>query len=368
VSLSADGLVVSWGVTPRGLVPQRRLVALRRPVPPPPVLPQHHVPGGGTAVLAPASTSASSLPQSALADATPAQLRAARDALGKAAAAAGASFALGVTDAPYGDTGGGSGGGGFARTSLVGVPGGAADCVGLLSRQAPGSCLALHPTEGDGCFYVGTADGGLARCSGAYGDRPLAALPCAHGGGAPVYRVAPSPFLPDALLTAGGDGCVRLWHGGSLGGSAAAAAVTAVDGGVCASQQSHACLTFTPPAVPGSPGHEAGGVVDVAWCPTASTVFASVTRGGGLQVRERRWGVWRWPADRRGTARRTRSPNPQLKPLLCFSSTLAAAAVARTTSAAAAGDHAHRGHAPVGRRAGGGGEEDTTAARNELRR
>lgn len=105
---------------------------------------------------------------------------------------------------------------------------------------------------------MGTEDGLLARCSTSYSEQYLDVTP-AHAG--PVNRVRLSPFLPDALLTASSDGSAKLFNVGAGGAafSKGAAIAYALEGA-------------------------ADAVADVAWSPSVSTRFATVTRDGHLTV------------------------------------------------------------------------------------
>jgi len=105
---------------------------------------------------------------------------------------------------------------------------------------------------------VGTEDGLLARCSTSYSEQYLD-VTAAHAG--PVNRVRLSPFLPDALLTASSDGSAKLFNVGAGGAAFAKGAAIAY-----------------------ALEDAADAVADVAWSPSVSTRFATVTRDGHLTV------------------------------------------------------------------------------------
>jgi hypothetical protein len=171
-----------------------------------------------------------------------------------------------------GGSGGGSGGSGGS-----GGGGGGGGNGGLLARSAPGLSLEFvfdpPPPAGDGSpppqprdgaptpfYWVGTEEGTLARCSTLYSEQYMDTV-AAHSG--PINRVRLSPFSHAAILTASSDWSVKLWNAAQLGGAG---------GG------SPPCLTFSTDGTRDS-------VADVAWSPTISTRFASVTRDGHVQVR-----------------------------------------------------------------------------------
>jgi WD40 repeat protein len=148
---------------------------------------------------------------------------------------------------------------------------------GLLARSAPGLSLefvfeppppvgegVLPPLPRDGhptpFYWVGTEEGTLARCSTLYSEQYMDTV-AAHIG--PINKVRLSPFSHAAILTASADWSVKLWNANALSGAGAGAAPP--------------CLCFNT--------DDSRDVADVAWSPTISTRFASVTRDGHVQVR-----------------------------------------------------------------------------------
>jgi hypothetical protein len=171
---------------------------------------------------------------------------------------------------------GGGGGGGTAAGGGGGSGGSGA--AGLLARSAPGLSLEFvfepPPPAGEGSpppqprdgaptpyYWVGTEEGTLARCSTLYSEQYMDTV-AAHSG--PINRVRLSPFSHAAVLTASSDWSVKLWNTAKLGGVGA-----------------------TPPCLCFNTDGTRDSVADVAWSPTISTRFASVTRDGHVQVRPR---------------------------------------------------------------------------------
>jgi WD40 repeat protein len=134
---------------------------------------------------------------------------------------------------------------------------GAAGSEGLLSRTAVGLTLDFHP-EDPTVYFLGTEDGLLAKCSTSYAEQYLEVV-SGHAG--PINRVRLSPFLPSALLTASSDGACKLWNVGP--------------GGHCFNKG--LSLTYTPEGA-------AEAVADLAWSPSVSNRFASVSRDGHVRV------------------------------------------------------------------------------------
>ncbi|TPX30656.1 hypothetical protein SeMB42_g07886 [Synchytrium endobioticum] len=120
---------------------------------------------------------------------------------------------------------------------------------GFMARHSGGLCFDFHPVDNN-MYIVGTEDGCLHKCSTSYHEQYLATF-SGHQG--PVYRVRWSPFLPSAFISCSADWTVRLWN----------------------QEAPDVPLKF-------QSGKEA--VLDVAWCPHASTVFACVSANGRLEV------------------------------------------------------------------------------------
>ncbi|GMH64127.1 hypothetical protein TrLO_g315 [Triparma laevis f. longispina] len=123
---------------------------------------------------------------------------------------------------------------------------------GVISRQASGLCLDF-PLDDSSTYLAGTEDGHIHRCSCSYNEQYLDTF-SGHSG--PVYKVKCSPYHPDAFLSCSADWTVKLWH----------------------SKDSSDCLREF---------HTVGlsdVVNDIAWSPNSSTVFASVTGDGRVEV------------------------------------------------------------------------------------
>ncbi|GMH49971.1 hypothetical protein TrVE_jg834 [Triparma verrucosa] len=123
---------------------------------------------------------------------------------------------------------------------------------GVISRQASGLCLDF-PLDDSSTYLAGTEDGHIHRCSCSYNEQYLDTF-SGHSG--PVYKVRCSPYHPDAFLSCSADWTVKLWH----------------------SKDTSDCLREF---------HTVGlsdVVNDIAWSPNSSTVFASVTGDGRVEV------------------------------------------------------------------------------------
>ena len=122
---------------------------------------------------------------------------------------------------------------------------------GVISRQASGLCLDF-PKEDTTMYFAGTEDGHIHRCSCSYNEQYLDTF-SGHSG--PVYRLKCSPFNGDAFLSCSADWTVKLWS----------------------AKESRMVFDF----------HSEGlsdVVNDITWSPYSSTVFASVTGDGRVDV------------------------------------------------------------------------------------
>lgn len=133
---------------------------------------------------------------------------------------------------------------------------GAAGSEGILARTSSGLSFDFVPSDTTQ-YFVGTEDGTLARCSTSYTEQYLEVIP-AHAG--PVNRIRVSPFIPSALLTCSGDWTAKLWGMPASGSGGVPTSTVFSTDGVC------------------------DAVSDIAWSPTISTLFASVTRDGHIQL------------------------------------------------------------------------------------
>ena len=122
---------------------------------------------------------------------------------------------------------------------------------GVISRQASGLCLDF-PIDDSSVYFAGTEDGHIHRCSCSYNEQYLDTF-SGHSG--PVYKIRCSPFHPEAFLSCSADWTVKLWT---------------------SEKQNH---IFDFHSV------DLSDVVnDIVWSPTDSTVFASVTGDGRVEV------------------------------------------------------------------------------------
>lgn len=122
---------------------------------------------------------------------------------------------------------------------------------GVISRQASGLCFDF-PNNDSTIYFAGTEDGNIHRCSCSYNEQYLDTY---NGHNAPIYRIKCSPFHPDAFLSCSADWTVKLWT----------------------SKDTDYIFDFH--------SVDLSGVVnDVAWSPNSSTVFASCTGDGRVEV------------------------------------------------------------------------------------
>lgn len=126
---------------------------------------------------------------------------------------------------------------------------------GVISRVASGLCIDF-PEHDTSIYFAGTEDGVVHKCSVSYNEQDLDTY-SAHAG--PVNKFRCSPFLPHACLTCSADWTVKLWD---MGG------------------------TEQKPPISFQTNDVSDVVNDVTWCPVRSTLFASVTGDGYVQVRQ----------------------------------------------------------------------------------
>ena len=125
---------------------------------------------------------------------------------------------------------------------------------GVISRVASGLCIDF-PANDTSVYYAGTEDGVIHKCSVSYTEQDLDSY-ASHAG--PVNKFRCSPYLPAVCLSCSADWSVKLWN-------------------MAAPEQRGPTMTFQTTDV-------SDGVFDVAWSPLRSTLFASVTGDGHLQV------------------------------------------------------------------------------------
>lgn len=119
----------------------------------------------------------------------------------------------------------------------------------FISRRSSGMCFDFHPNDSN-LYLAGTEDGAVHKCSCSYKEQYLRSY---TGHAAPVYSAKWSPFKPKLFLTASADWTAKLWD----------------------EETKAPLMTF-------QSGTEE--VTDMAWCPTASTVFGTTTRDGRVEV------------------------------------------------------------------------------------
>lgn len=120
---------------------------------------------------------------------------------------------------------------------------------GIISRRTSGLCFDFCPR--DAMIYIaGTEDGNLLKCSTSYNEQHLSSF-SGHSG--PVYKLRWSPFCGNTFLSCSADWTIKLWN----------------------QEKSEALFSF-------QPGSDY--VSDAAWAPDNSTIFASVTGDGRLDM------------------------------------------------------------------------------------
>ena len=125
----------------------------------------------------------------------------------------------------------------------------AASAEGIISRRAAGLCFDF--CLNDAMKYVaGTEDGPIHMCSCSYNEQHLESY-FGHSGA--VYRLRWSPHCPNTFLSCSADWTIKLWN----------------------QERAAAVFTFQPTTDYGA---------DVCWSPTNSTVFASVTGNGRVDL------------------------------------------------------------------------------------
>lgn len=124
---------------------------------------------------------------------------------------------------------------------------------GVISRVAAGLCIDFPSTD-TSIYFAGTEDGVINKCSVSYSEQYLDSV-AAHA--APVNKIRSSPYYPEVLLSCSADWTVKLWDFSSS--------------------------TSKPPTQYATP-EVTDAVSDVVWSPQNSTLFASVTCDGKVQV------------------------------------------------------------------------------------
>jgi len=122
---------------------------------------------------------------------------------------------------------------------------------GVISRQASGICLDF-PLGDISMYFAGTEDGVIHKCSPSYNEQSLETFP-GHTG--PVYRLRCSPFWKETFLSCSADWTVKLW----------------------VQKQTEPLYNFLSTDLSDE-------VCDVNWSPSNSTLFASVTGDGRIEL------------------------------------------------------------------------------------
>ena len=121
-----------------------------------------------------------------------------------------------------------------------------------ISRQAAGLCFDFCQDD-PSSYIVGTEEGTIHKCSVSYSEQYLETYTPHHG---PVYKVKFSPRWPKVFLSCSNDWSMSLYH-----------------------QELPSRPLFNMKAT-----DDDFAVTDIAWCPDNSTVFASVSQNGKLQI------------------------------------------------------------------------------------
>lgn len=120
----------------------------------------------------------------------------------------------------------------------------------FISRKASGMSISFS-TQDPNVYLVGTEEGLIHRCSCSYSEQYLETF---RGHNGPVYNVAWSPFSDSGhFLSASSDWSTRLWMEG----------------------REEPVLTFQ---------SGSAAISDMSWSPTNSTVFASTSTDGRVEV------------------------------------------------------------------------------------
>eukprot|EP01138_Halocafeteria_seosinensis_P012280 gb/GECG01012549.1/.p1 GENE.gb/GECG01012549.1/~~gb/GECG01012549.1/.p1 ORF type:complete len:1327 (+),score=271.85 gb/GECG01012549.1/:1-3981(+) len=156
-----------------------------------------------------------------------------------------------------------------------------------ISRTVSGLCFDF-PQSDPSSYLAGAEDGHMHQCSVSYNEQTLRSYKV-HGG--PINKLRISPFYEPAVITAGGDWCVRLWD---------LAESSAEEEGVkskeqqqdddksdkeTANQKNFVSDMETPVAGFASPDSR-DAVADLQWHPQVSTWLGSVSGDGHICVWE----------------------------------------------------------------------------------
>ncbi|KAL1520245.1 hypothetical protein AB1Y20_023715 [Prymnesium parvum] len=125
----------------------------------------------------------------------------------------------------------------------------AAGSEGIISRKASGLCVAFSLKDPN-IYLAGTEDGHIHKCSCSYNEQHLDNY---FGHAGPVYKLRWSPFCENIFLSCSADWSIKLWN----------------------QERSEAIFTFS---------SATDYVADICWSPDNSSVFASVTGDGRLDI------------------------------------------------------------------------------------
>jgi len=120
---------------------------------------------------------------------------------------------------------------------------------GIISRRASGLCFDFCPKDPN-IYVAGTEEGHLHKCSCSYNEQSLDNF---FGHAGPVYKLRWSPFCPNTFISCSADWSVKLWN------------------------QEHSSPYFSFQSTTDY-------VADICWSPDNSTIFASVTGDGRVDV------------------------------------------------------------------------------------
>jgi WD40 repeat protein len=126
----------------------------------------------------------------------------------------------------------------------------------VIARESGGLCIDFDRNDPK-LYLVGTEDGVIKKCSTSYNEQSLETY-VGHTG--PVYRVRWNPFNHNTFLSCSADWTVRLWH-----------------------QEKYKPL-LTIESFSETMEKRSSSVTDVAWCNHISTMFASVSITGTVDV------------------------------------------------------------------------------------
>nr|CAG4710021.1 unnamed protein product [Naegleria fowleri] len=126
----------------------------------------------------------------------------------------------------------------------------------MISRESGGMSIDFSPIDNN-IYLVGTEDGSIFKCSTSYNDHPLETY-LDHTG--PVYSVRWNPYVNDVYISCSADWTVKIWNQDSLS------------------------PIFTIESYSEKNDQRSYSVTDVAWSKYCSTMFATSSIVGDLEV------------------------------------------------------------------------------------